>query len=216
MEEIEELNPDSTAIFKRNMVDRYIDRPKSQYKNGMYGIVDHICFAIFVAHYYLDYENKNQNDSQPVVLGEETKENPQGISEPLSKSLPLMSSSEKLKLRKTRQVLRHHVPNKHLHPEKFAHYLFMFYPFRDENALKVNNSCCQKLDEEGVLQTINKNKRFFDPNCEEINNAFVRLSQVRNEISDVDFLVDYDDCLTQENEEPPLSEGVGTSGCVNI
>ena len=28
--------------------------------------------------------------------------------------------------------------------------------------------------------SINENKRFFDPNCEEINNAFVRLSQVRN------------------------------------
>ena len=37
VEEIEELDQDSADIFKRNMVDRYFDRPNSQYKNGMYG-----------------------------------------------------------------------------------------------------------------------------------------------------------------------------------
>ena len=116
MEEIEELDPNSTDIFKRNMVDRYIDRLGSRFKNGMYGTVGHICFAIFVAHYYyLDYENKDDYDSQSDVLSEEIKESPQGISEPLPNSLPLMSASEKLKLGKTRQVLRYHVPNKHLH-----------------------------------------------------------------------------------------------------
>ena len=40
MEEIEELDPDSTDVFKQNMVDRYIDEQNSQYKNGMYSIVD--------------------------------------------------------------------------------------------------------------------------------------------------------------------------------
>ena len=69
----------------------------------------------------------------------------------------------------------------------------MFYPFWDENARKVNNSYCQKLVKEGVLHTINENERFSHLKSEEINNAFVRLSQVRNEISDVDFSVDYDD-----------------------
>ena len=77
MEEIEELDPDSTDNVKRNIVDRYTDRPNSQYKNGMYGIVYHICFAIFVANYYLDYENKDENDSPPDMLGEKTKETAQ-------------------------------------------------------------------------------------------------------------------------------------------
>ena len=40
VEEIEELDPDSTDVFKQNMVDRYIDERNSQYKNGMYSIVD--------------------------------------------------------------------------------------------------------------------------------------------------------------------------------
>ena len=43
----------------------------------MYGIVYHICFTIFVANYYLDYENKDENDSPPDMLGEKTKETAQ-------------------------------------------------------------------------------------------------------------------------------------------
>ena len=71
------------------MVDRYIDRPNSQYKNEIYGTTDHICFAIFVGHYYLDYENKDKDYNQPDVLGKETKETQQGISGTLAKSFPL-------------------------------------------------------------------------------------------------------------------------------
>ena len=70
MEEIEELDPDSTDIFKRHMVDRYIGRSISQFKNEMYGIVDLICFTISVAHYQLHYEDKGENVSQPDVLDE--------------------------------------------------------------------------------------------------------------------------------------------------
>ena len=74
MEDIQELDPDSTDIFKQNMVDRYIDRRDSRFKSGMYGTVDHICFATFVAHYILDYENKDDYYIQSDVLSEETKE----------------------------------------------------------------------------------------------------------------------------------------------
>ena len=106
----------------------------------------------------------------------------------------------------------------------------MVYPFRDENALKVNNIYCQKLVEEGVLHTIRENKRFFDPNCEEIINAFVR-NKIRNKISDVDFSVDYDDnylndfkhqnCLTKKkvnsvNVFISGGAGVGKSYLINI
>lgn len=41
VEELEDLNPDGTDIFKQNMEDIYIDRRNNRYKNGMYGIVDH-------------------------------------------------------------------------------------------------------------------------------------------------------------------------------
>ena len=119
------------------MVDRYIDRPNRQYNHWLYGIVDNTWFVIFVANYCLDYENNDENYIHLDVLGEEIKETLQGISKTLPQSLLLMSSSEKLKLLKTRQFLMYHVSNKHLHPEKFAHYLlFIFYPFRDENVWK--------------------------------------------------------------------------------
>ena len=156
MKEIEELDPEGTDIVKRNVVDRYIGRPNSQCKNGMHGIVDPTCFAIFITHYYLNCENKDKNDNQLDVLGEETQETPQVIS---PKGL---SSSEKLKLQKTRQKLRYYTPKKHLHLETSRHYfLFMFYAFRDENALKVNNGYyyyCQKLFEEDILYTISESK----------------------------------------------------------
>ena len=61
--------------------------------------MDQICFAIFVWNYYLDYENKNEIDSQPDVLGEKDKEIPHGISKTLTKSLFLMSSYDKLNFR---------------------------------------------------------------------------------------------------------------------
>ena len=61
------------------------------------------------------------------------------------------------------------------------------------------------------------NKHLFLEKNLHVNNAFVRLSQVRNEISDAEFSVDYDDdYLTKKNEEPPLPEGAGTSGHVNM
>ena len=36
-EEIKELPEDSTNIFKKNMIDRYMDRPNSQFSGGKYG-----------------------------------------------------------------------------------------------------------------------------------------------------------------------------------
>ena len=83
LEEVEELDPDSTNIFKQNIVGRYIDRPNSWFENRMYSTVDHICFTMFVSHSYIDFENKDDYDSQPDGLSEEIKESPQGISETL-------------------------------------------------------------------------------------------------------------------------------------
>ena len=60
-EEIDELPEDSLDIFKRNMIDRYIDRPNSSFLNGKYSILDSFCYAEFLAHYYL--LPKNTNDS---------------------------------------------------------------------------------------------------------------------------------------------------------
>ena len=52
-EELQEMPDDSTDVFKRNMFDRYLDRPNCTYLNGRYIILDKFCFAEFLAHFYL-------------------------------------------------------------------------------------------------------------------------------------------------------------------
>ena len=47
-----------------------------------------------------------------------------------------MISEERMQCHRIRRILRYHVANKFLHPEKFAHHvLLLFYPLRDEKEL---------------------------------------------------------------------------------
>ena len=41
--EIDELPGDSCDVFKRNMIDRYIDRPNTAFLGGKYKILDTLC-----------------------------------------------------------------------------------------------------------------------------------------------------------------------------
>ena len=69
---IDELPGDSTDIFQRNMLDRYLDRPNENFKNGEYKIIDQLCFAKFLSLYYVDAKpvKISENDSHPVVLND--------------------------------------------------------------------------------------------------------------------------------------------------
>jgi len=62
--ESKDLPEDSTAIFKRNIVDRYCDRPNTTFANGRYSILDGFCYSEFLRYYSLKVTNK-ENDSQP-------------------------------------------------------------------------------------------------------------------------------------------------------
>ena len=58
------------------------------------------------------------------------------------------------------------MPNRNRFPEKYAHHLlFMFYPFRNEQNLKYadSGSYCEKLQEPGILDIVNRNKQVFEP-----------------------------------------------------
>ena len=72
-EEIKELPEDSTDIYKRNMIDRYLDRPNSSFQKGKYAQIDKMCYAQFFSHYYLKPKPNadEDNDNQPEVLSEE-------------------------------------------------------------------------------------------------------------------------------------------------
>ena len=166
-EEIDELPEDSVDIFKRNMVERYIERPNSTFAQGKYSVLDKFCYAEFLAHYYLMPKplNYSINDCQPVVLEDtdlESNHNAGGY----PNTITLMNSCEKLKCCQVKAVLRYFVPNRHKFPEKYAHHLlFMFYPFRNEEHLKSSNSgtFTEKLQEPGVLSVVNINKQMFEP-----------------------------------------------------
>ena len=71
-EQLSELPDDSSDIFKHNMLDRYLDRPNTSFKNGKYSVMNNMCYPEFLAYYYLDPSKKDQeNDNQPVVLSDE-------------------------------------------------------------------------------------------------------------------------------------------------
>ena len=97
---------------------------------------------------------------------------------PISSSYPevlVLSSGEKLH-RKVELVLRYLVPNRFKDPEGYAHhFLFMFYPFRDECELKVGqpSSYSSKLSEPGVLEIVNNNKSLVEPYSDLVNAAFL-------------------------------------------
>ena len=68
-DEIDELPNDSTDLFQRNMLDRYIDRPNEHFKNGQYRQIDQLCFAEFLSLYYVLVKTTqiSENDCQPVA-----------------------------------------------------------------------------------------------------------------------------------------------------
>ena len=126
-EEVLNMPEDSTNIFKRNMLDRYIDRPNSTYAKGKYAVVDNICYAEFLSNYLIDTKaNSDQiNDSQPEILDEINSD--LDNNQRLPKRLPLMSTKEYVKFRKEKCVLRFHEPNPKVQAEAYAHHLlFMF------------------------------------------------------------------------------------------
>ena len=59
----------SKDLFKRNMLDRYIDRLDKIFRQGKYQFLDEMCYAEFLSNYSLENLKTNQcNDSQPEIL----------------------------------------------------------------------------------------------------------------------------------------------------
>jgi len=87
------------------MLDRYMDRPNLEYKNGKYHMVNQMCYSEFLSNYSqkIKARPEDANDSQPEILEEVIAEIQNESAYP--KSLPLMSSKETLSLRKEKCVL---------------------------------------------------------------------------------------------------------------
>ncbi|CAB3991532.1 Hypothetical predicted protein [Paramuricea clavata] len=69
-QELDELDDDSTDIFKSNIIVRYSDRPKN------IPVIKDMCLALFAAHYFKDYKSdfNEVSDSQPEVLNDDFME----------------------------------------------------------------------------------------------------------------------------------------------
>ncbi|XP_066935952.1 uncharacterized protein [Clytia hemisphaerica] len=177
--EISIMDADDRNVFKRNMLDWYLDRPDARHMNGRFAAVNHLCFAEFLANYILESKKvEEENDYQPEIL--EELDPSVVMDRRLPASFPLMSNKkERLKLRKTKSVLRYHVPSKEKKPEHYAHHLlFMFFPFRNENELKgQSGTYTEKLLLPEVLEEINRNKELFEPFGDMVDEAMLNFQE---------------------------------------
>ena len=158
---IDELPGDSTDIFQRNMLDRYLDRPNENFKNGEYKIIDQLCFAKFLSLYYVDAKQVkiSENDSHPVVLNDLIDSNHEESIEKIEK--------EKMKCWKVKAVLRYQ-PSAHNNVEQYAHHLL--FAFRHEEELKCTaiRNYFAKLQEPAILNT---NKSVIEPYSDMVEQA---------------------------------------------
>ena len=162
--ELEELPDDSIEVFKKNNLDRYMERPNVTFKKGKYALLDGFCYAEFLSNYDLETKPLSvaNNDCQPEVLEDDDPDKP--IRYP--KIIPLMSSKEKMRCRNVKKVLRYHIPNPAVNAEAYAHHLLMlFYPFRKESDLLCEDDLTyvSKLNDAEVMNVTNRNKTIFEP-----------------------------------------------------
>ena len=81
---------------------------------------------------------------------------------------------------KVKRILRYHVPNEVLCPEKFAHHvLLLFCPFRDERELLsgFRPMYQNKLQEQGVQDVVNINKIKFEPHGDLVDKAYLQFNE---------------------------------------
>ncbi|XP_066915086.1 uncharacterized protein [Clytia hemisphaerica] len=192
-DEISELPEDSTSIFKKNMLDRYCDRPKDT--NGIYKPVAEMCYAEFLRFYSVVYNECDENDCQPNELEDDFIESNHPSNE-YPKIVKLRSMKDKLKCRKVPLVLRLHQPNRNKQPEDYAHHLLMLYlPFHDENELlsDEHKTYTAKLLEPGIIETIEMNRAMIQPYAGLVDDA---LERYRN-----DLILNMNDYEQRENDE---------------
>ena len=92
-QDLEELDDESTDIFKSNIIERYTIRPSN------IPAVNDLCLAEFVAYYYKEYQKENSEtiDSQPQVLTDSAIEAQHLDNNSLPDAIRLMNTNEKMK-----------------------------------------------------------------------------------------------------------------------
>ena len=87
------------------MLDLFIDRPNYVFQGGKFGYMNAFSSPEFLSYYYVPSKRVNiKNNCQPMVLNDELIAN-HVYGEFVKKTVPLMSSKEKVKQMKVRVVL---------------------------------------------------------------------------------------------------------------
>ena len=111
-EELKNLPDNSTNIFKRNTLNRYMHRPNHSFCQGRHSMLDSFYFAEFVYKpKEVDWNEDYQLDALPDSLIEG---NHNCCNYP--KIIKFINSNEKMRCCKVRRVFRYHTPNKHHYP----------------------------------------------------------------------------------------------------
>ncbi|XP_044169485.1 uncharacterized protein LOC114973474 [Acropora millepora] len=195
-QQLDDLDDDSTDIFKSNIIERYSIRPDSN------SVVDKLCLAEFAAYYYKDYkkESDETNDAQPNVLTDEVIHTQHSIVQNISlpPQITLMNTKEKMKCRKVKAVIRYHTPNKTKEPERYFHHLLMlYYPWRNESDLMATDqSYASKFNEPNVQEVVELNRSVFEPDADTVTEA---LENLRNNQGNI--IHSYDPINDQENSD---------------
>ena len=208
-EELSELPENSTDIFKKNNLDRYLDRPNTTFKNGRYRVLNNMCYAEFLAYYVLETKSNNEeNDFQPTILCDDDLTSDCVY----PRIIPLMTSKDKMRCRKVKKVLRYFNPNPVSDLETHAHHLLMlFYPFRKESELLSleQSTYSAKLNEPAVLQVVNINKKKYEPWGDEVEQALLNLvSQPRNNAFSNEESYDDNSITDDDNDDENVSQVV--------
>lgn len=196
-QELENLDDESTDIFKSNIIERYAIRPQT------IASVDELCLAEFAAYYYKDYRKDCQEtgDAQPEVLTDhaiEVQHNSSDSDLCLPDKIRLINTNEVMKCRKVRAVIRYHKPNKTKEPELYFHHLLMlYYPWRDEtHLLSTDKTYASKFYEPAVQAVVEQNRQNFEPDGDALNEALEYLRNNHNNI-----IHSYDSLNDQENAD---------------
>ena len=169
-----ELPDKSEDIFKKNMLDRHMDRPDEKFQNEKFAAVNSLCYAKFLRYYYVSTIS-NKNDWQPVELTDDMLDTNLAVASHYPSAIPLMSSPDKLKCQKVPSVLRYFTPNDNRNYEVYSyHLLILFYPLRTETNLKSDNSYSKKIAARDVTYIVNSNGSIVEPYCELVDEALLR------------------------------------------
>ncbi|KXJ10338.1 ATP-dependent DNA helicase PIF1 [Exaiptasia diaphana] len=195
-QELEELDDESTEVYKSNIIERYTKRP------CIIPSVNNLCLAQFVAYYYKDYKKECQEtaDAQPQVLTDnliESQHTTVNENSSLPDKIRLIDTNEIMKCRKVKAVIRYHTPNKQKEPEKFFHHLLMlYYPWRDENKVLADDGTYATTYYDPHIQPIvEHNRSIFEPDIDAVAEA---LESLRNNQSNIH---SYDSMNDQENDD---------------